>query len=253
MTALSAQRATRLRLYNAVMGGAHLAQAALVLILANDFSLPVVATFMTGPPGAADPEITHLFDLRVAWGVFAFLMISAVAHWTLVAPRVFDWYRGQLERERNYARWIEYAFSSSIMVVLIAMLTGIADVAALVAIFGVNASMILFGWLMEKYESPGRPNWLSYWFGVITGAVPWLVMVIYFWGPGIDVSPPTFVYAIFISLFIFFNSFAVNMVLQYRRVGPWRDYVFGESVYVLLSLTAKSALAWQVFGSTLAG
>ena len=41
------------------------------------------------------------------------------------------------------------------------------------------------------------------------------------------------------------------MVLQYKRVGPWRDYLFGEAVYVLLSLTAKSALAWQIFASTL--
>ncbi len=43
------------------------------------------------------------------------------------------------------------------------------------------------------------------------------------------------------------------MFLQYRRTGPWRDYLFGEAVYVLLSLTAKSALAWQIFASTLVG
>ncbi|MBU1493786.1 MAG: hypothetical protein KJ956_07445, partial [Actinobacteria bacterium] len=36
------------------------------------------------------------------------------------------------------------------------------------------------------------------------------------------------------------------------RVGKWKDYLYGEYVYVLLSLTAKSLLAWQVFGSTLA-
>jgi hypothetical protein len=41
------------------------------------------------------------------------------------------------------------------------------------------------------------------------------------------------------------------MVLQYRQVGPWRPYPFGEYVYVLLSLVAKSALAWQVFAGTL--
>jgi hypothetical protein len=59
------------------------------------------------------------------------------------------------------------------------------------------------------------------------------------------------VYAIFVSLFVFFNSFALNQVLQYRQVGPWRDYLFGEYVYVALSLVAKSALAWQVFANTL--
>jgi len=46
--------------------------------------------------------------------------------------------------------------------------------------------------------------------------------------------------------------FALNQWLQYRRVGRWGDYLFGEYVYVALSLVAKSALAWQVFGGTLA-
>ncbi|NNJ47353.1 MAG: heliorhodopsin HeR, partial [Acidimicrobiia bacterium] len=164
----------------------------------------------------------------------------------------YPWYRRNLERNRNYARWIEYSISSSVMVVLIAMLTGISDVAALGGIFGVNAAMILFGLLVEHYESPGRPNWMSYWFGVLAGAVPWIVIGIYIFSPGSESSPPTFVYAIFISLFIFFNSFAINMVLQYRKVGRWADYLFGEKVYIVLSLTAKSLLAWQVFGGTLA-
>ena len=56
---------------------------------------------------------------------------------------------------------------------------------------------------------------------------------------------------IFASLFVFFNVFALNMLLQYRRVGRWREYLYGERVYMLLSLTAKSALAWQVFAGTL--
>ena len=41
------------------------------------------------------------------------------------------------------------------------------------------------------------------------------------------------------------------MFLQYKRIGPWRDYLYGERGYIMLSLTAKSALAWQVFAGTL--
>jgi hypothetical protein len=244
-------RLKRLRWYNVVMGLVHAAQGVIILVLANDFSLPVVGTFMDGPPGSEPPPPTNLFDFRVAWGVAAFVFISALAHWLLCSPGIYQWYRRNLLRERNYARWIEYSLSSSIMVVLIAMLTGVSDVAALVALFGVNASMILFGLLMEHYEKPGRPDWLTFIFGCLAGAVPWIAIGIYLWSPGIAAEPPGFVYAIFVSLFLFFNSFAVNMLLQYKRVGPWRNYLFGEAVYVLLSLTAKSALAWQVFASTL--
>jgi hypothetical protein len=63
---------------------------------------------------------------------------------------------------------------------------------------------------------------------------------------------PGFVYGIFVSLFIFFNMFAINQWLQYKRIGRWADYLFGERVYLILSLTAKSALAWQMYGNTLA-
>src|SRR5680860_1228778 len=112
----------------------------------------------------------------------------------------------------------------------------------------------LFGLLMEKYESPGRPSWLSFWFGSFAGIVPWLAVLVYVWTPGLDgPTPPTFVYAIIVSLFVFFNIFAVNMVLQYKKVGPWRDYLFGEKAYIVLSLTAKALLAWQVFSATLVG
>ncbi len=246
------RKASRLRLYNLVMGAVHAAQGVLILALANDFALPVTATFMQGPPGDAPPELRDLFDLRIAWGVAAFVFISAVAHWIIASPGVFGWYTRNLERTRNYARWVEYLASSSIMIVLIAMLTGISDVAALLALFGVNASMILFGLLMEHYEEPGHPNWTAFWFGCLAGAVPWIAIGVYFVSPGFDASPPGFVVGIFVSLFIFFNCFALNMWLQYRKVGPWRNYLFGESAYILLSLTAKSALAWQVFASTLA-
>jgi hypothetical protein len=240
------QRLNRLRIWNLVVGLILAAQAAMMAVLTNDFSLPVTGGFITGPPGTA-PEIHHLFNIATGWGVFAFLAISAVALLLIASPWVFPWYKRNLLQNRNYARWIEYFFSSSIMIVLIAQITGISDIAALIAIFGINGGMILFGALQEKYENPGKPSWLPFWFGSFAGAIPWIAIAIYVWAPGLDLSPPGFVYGIIASLFVFFNCFAINMVLQYKQVGPWRDYLFGEKVYILLSLTAKALLAWQVF------
>ena len=244
-----AQDPGRLRLYNVLMALLHAVQGGVVLALSNDFVLPVTASFMEGPPGTVGAT-KELLALPLGPAVAAFLFMSAAAH-LIVAGPAWRWYAGQLARNRSYARWIEYSFSSSLMIVLIAMITGIADVAALLALFGVNASMILFGLLQEHYEEPGRPGWLPFTFGCIAGAVPWIAIGLYLWAPGSSAEPPTFVYVIFVSLFLFFNSFAINMILQYRRVGPWRNYLFGEYIYVALSLIAKSALAWQVFANTL--
>jgi hypothetical protein len=231
----------------------HAGQGLLLLALSNDFSLPVHATFLSGPPGESPPGLDHLFDVPIGPLVAAFVFISAIAHLLLVTPAGFRWYTANLARKRNDARWIEYSLSASLMIVLIAMLTGIGDVSALVALFGVNAAMIFFGLMQEHYSEPGSGRLLPFWLGCIVGAVPWIAITIYILTPGSATDPPVFVYGIFVSLFAFFNVFALNMWLQYRRVGPWRDYVFGETVYIILSLTAKSALAWQVFFPTLRG
>lgn len=248
-TPVTEAQASRLRRYNALMGLLHAGQGVAILLLANDFVLPVTSTFMEGPPGT-EVALRHQFDIRIALGVAAFVFISAAAHWLLAGP-FFGWYTANLREQRNYARWVEYSVSASVMIVLIAMLTGISEIVALIGLFAANAAMILFGLAMEHYEQPGRPNWLLFWFGCLFGAVPWLAIGIYVWSPGLAAEPPGFVYGIFVSLFIFFNCFALNMWLQYRRIGPWRNYLFGESAYIFLSLTAKSALAWQVFASTL--
>ncbi len=240
----------QLRLWNIVVGLILAAQAVSMALLTNSFSLPVTATFMQGPPGSAS-TLHHLFDIQTGWGVFAFMAISALALLTIASPWVFPWYKRNLLQNKNYGRWIEYFFSSSIMIVLIAQITGISDIAALLAIFGINACMILFGALQEKYERPGKPSWLPFWMGSFAGIIPWIAIAVYVAAPGINVSPPGFVYGIIVSLFVFFNCFAINMVLQYKQVGPWRDYLFGEKAYIVLSLTAKALLAWQVFANVL--
>jgi hypothetical protein len=185
--------------------------------------------------------------------VAAFLFLSAIAHFGVSLPGTFPWYARNLETGINHARWMEYSLSASLMIVVIAMPVGIVDIASLILIFSLNATMILFGWLMELHnQKTEKTNWPPHWFGVFAGAVPWVAIAVYLIGSGNEAGgPPGFVYAIFFTIFLFFNTFAVNMVLQYGKVGRWRDYLYGERAYIMLSLVAKSALAWQVFGGTL--
>jgi hypothetical protein len=242
-------RFSSLRRYNLVAAAFHAVQAGLVLALSNDFTLPVTGTYLQGPPGTTPGDAVTLLDSPIGPAVAGFLALSAVFHALVASPLFFRRYIEGLGHRRNYFRWVEYAVSSSMMIVLIAQITGISDVAALLSIFGVNASMILFGWLQEKYHQPGDGGWLPFVFGCIAGIVPWVAVVVYVVAPGSTsgAEPPGFVYGIIVSLFVFFNVFAVNQWLQYRQIGRWRDYLVGERAYITLSLVAKSALAWQVF------
>ncbi|CAB4654942.1 unannotated protein [freshwater metagenome] len=245
--------AQSLRKTNVLAGILHLGQMIAVLALSNDFALPITATYMSGPPGSSFAPPVVLFSTPVGLTVAIFLGLSALAHFIVASPQFFGRYSAGIAAQRNYFRWVEYEISSSVMIVLIAQVTGVADISAIISIFGVNASMILFGWLQEKYENPGSGGWLPFIFGCITGLVPWLVLLFYVFSIGgvSDTSAPAFVYGIVFTIFVFFNSFALVQWLQYKKVGKWSDYIRGERTYITLSLIAKSALAWQIFANTL--
>jgi hypothetical protein len=252
------QQVDRLRVYNIVAGSLHLIQAvafAIILtMLSTQVLFPVTADYLAGPPGAPiPPERVQIFEVNIGIGVVVFLALSAFFHFLISSPWFFGRYKNGLLQSRNYFRWTEYSLSSSIMIWLILAINGVTDFAALVSIFSVNAAMILFGALQEKYEKPGSGGLLPFIFGSMVGVVPWLVVLVYFLRPGSsnEVAPPGFVIGIVVSLFLFFNTFAINQWLQYKQVGKWKSYIQGERTYITLSLVAKTALAWQVFSGSI--
>ncbi|MFH1170954.1 MAG: heliorhodopsin HeR [bacterium] len=244
-----------LRRFNIVMAGVHAAQGVIVLALSTDFQLPVTTAFVQYDRVLQQlaPVLHTAFFVKLGPLVALFFFLSAIAHLVVSLPRGFSWYARHLKRGMNPMRWIEYSVSSSVMIVLIAMLVGIYDGVSLLLIFFLNAMMILFGWMMELHNQTTKTtNWTSYWFGVLAGAIPWIAIAVYLFGSGGETGrAPTFVYWIFLSIFLFFNAFAVNMVLQYKKIGRWKDYLYGERAYIILSLVAKSLLAWQVWAGTL--
>jgi hypothetical protein len=249
------QKIAKLRRLNVWAGFLHLASLVAIIVLANDASLPVRATYLTEAPGTGNfSEPVDLFSLNIGYSVAVFMGLSAFFHFLVASPIGFPRYVDGLKKHINVFRWVEYSLSSSVMIVLILMLNGVADYIALMAIFGVNASMILFGWLQERYTTPGNGDLLPFWFGCIAGAVPWVAIAINTLSPKgpADTTVPGFVYGIVVSLFVFFNCFAIVQWLQYRAKGKWADYLRGERAYIVLSFIAKSLLAWQVFSGALA-
>jgi hypothetical protein len=248
-------RDSRLRLWNAVMAVLHFLQGIAMVLLAGSVLWPVTRTRYEYDPAseAIAPETVSFLDLNLPLLVAGFLFVSAFAHAVIATVR-YDEYVAYLDRGMNPYRWYEYAVSASLMIVVIAMLAGVWDLGTLVALFGLVAVMNLAGLLMEqRNESTEDTDWTPYWVGVVAGAVPWIVIAISFVGSvtASDGEFPEFVIYIYVSIFVFFNCFALNMVLQYLEVSRWEDYLFGEKVYILLSLVAKSALAWQVYFGTL--
>jgi len=245
-----------LRRFNAVMGVLHLMQGVLMILLSNDTAYRITTAYLKFDPDTRtlNSNFRQAGELRFGPAVAIFLLLSAIAHFSL-STFGYQWYVRHLKKGMNPARFFEYALSSSWMIVLIAMLVGMYDLPSLVLIFTLNAMMNLFGHMMELHnQTTERTDWTAFIYGCIAGIVPWVALMMYFFGSlaSANTEPPGFVYAIIASIFVFFNIFAVNMFLQYKKIGPWKDYLFGERMFIVLSLVAKTLLAWQIFAGTLA-
>lgn len=246
-----------LKKLNLYMAMAHGVQALILLLISSDFSRTITTSYLKFDEASQGLVSTSrdLFEFKFVLGVAGFSLLSMLFH-LLIATIWHKKYLSNLKKGLNKYRWIEYSLSASLMIFLIGILSGIYDFSTLILMFGATAIMNLLGLVMEVHnQTTKKTNWLSYWIGVLAGILPWLVIAIYFWGsataPDVSSGPPNFVYFIWGSIFIFFNSFAINMVLQYKKIGKWSNYLYGEKVYIWLSLGAKSALVWQIYAGTL--
>ena len=243
-----------LRRGNAFLAFVHAAQAVVILALSTDFSLPVTGAFMEGQPGSGLPKQDLLFDLRIGPLVAAFLLLAALDHALVALPPCRARYERGLAAGINPFRWLEYSLSASLMVVLIAQITGVSDVgrarrhlrrqrgddllragdgAAQPARPARTTLDALPARLRRRRRAVDRDRRADRRLG---GA----------WTRTADVR-------------LRHRRFALRAVqqlrrqqaLQYKRVGRWRDYRYGERSYLWLSLVAKSLLAWQVFANVL--
>lgn len=252
----------KLRRFNLIMGTFHLIQGIAMVFLAYfvidkiaTFQPTIVQNYLTFVPGEG-LVLTgrELFILPFGMLVASFLFLSAFAHYFISVPnKIYSIYVGDLKKGINKFRWYEYALSSSIMIVLVAVLFGVVDIASLILIFVINALMNIFGLIMEQVNSgfeKGKVKWAPFVWGAIAGITPWIVVGLYIFGSGEVADAPWFAWAILFAYFFAFNAFPFNMIAQYTKIGKWKDYLYGERTYIVLSLVAKSILAWLVlFGA----
>ena len=249
-TGVTPEKLSNLRKWNIGLTVLHLGQAMAMLALTNEFAIRVISAFPDGPPGAPGLVTETLFEVRIGWAIAIFLGLAGLDH-LLTSTFARKTYEQDLKGGINRFRWAEYSISATIMLIIISMYWGILSINALIAIAGANVAMILFGWLQERMNPPGRTSttMLPFWFGTLVGITPWLAMSVnlFYYGE----QAPSAIFVILIVQGIFFFCFGLNQWLQYRAVGRWSNYVFGEKTYLVLSLAAKSLLAWQIFAVSL--
>lgn len=245
----------QLQTFNRFAGFIHLVQAiALFLIMNGETKIPVITRFFTQTAEDIQPVSETLFEFPVAVIGPIFLLLSAIGHLLISSPFYIRRYEQNIENGINPVRWWEYAVSSSLMLVVLMMLGGLIELSTIVFLFTLNFVMNLMGLMMEKHNQlTQKTSWLPFNIGVIAGIVPWIIGGLYFWVSTNNIADaiPAYAQFGFLLTFLFFNSFAINMWLQYKKIGKWKNYAYGEKVYIVLSLASKSALGWIIVLGTL--
>jgi uncharacterized membrane protein len=170
-----------LKRFNFGAGVLHLIQGIIMLSLGgllkwerSIYTFYLKLNITTGPPlkieALPDPQI--LFTASYLGVIVAsFPLISAFAHFMIAYPKNKS-YVENLKKGMNPYRWYEYAFSASIMIVLIASFVGVWDFWSLVMIFVLNAMMIMFGYLMEMInQRTEKTSWSPFALGCISGGI----------------------------------------------------------------------------------
>lgn len=235
-------------------------QGIIILVLSTNRSYPLTTNFLgvdTLQSQAQNRVVLatgsqHLLDVNVAYMIAAFFFIAAVTH-GLVVTALRVQYERDIRKGLNRIRWIEYAICAGVMIALIGMLVGVEDIATIILLFGTTAVMSLLGIVMEVQNQGSRKvSWISFIVGCIVGALPWIVLAIYLISGGIfGAAAPGFVYWVFGTMLVLFAAFPVNTYLMFHKTGSWKDYVFGEKMFMILSFVTKTALAWIVFAGSL--
>ena len=245
----------QLQTFNRIAGLTHLIQGVtLLLILNTATTIPVITRFFDETADGVRPVSETLFEFPIALIGPIFLLLSAAAHLLISSPAYVVRYEQNIQKGINPVRWWEYAISSSLMLVVLLMLGGLIELSTVVFIFTLNFIMNLMGLVMEKYNQlTDTTSWLPFNIGVLAGLVPWIMGGLYFWVSTNNIADSIPVYAQFgfLLTFLFFNSFAINMWLQYKKIGKWKAYAYGEKAYIVLSLVSKSALGWIIVLGTM--
>ncbi|HSW79201.1 MAG TPA: heliorhodopsin HeR [Candidatus Saccharimonadales bacterium] len=187
-----------------------------------------------------------IFNLNLAYVIAASLLLAAIAY-ALLASRLLAFYQREIKNSINSVRWILYAVSTSIMVTAVALVSGVQDIASLYVILSSTALMFVLAMFAERHDQGGRTKWVLFWLSVVSGIIPWTIIKLNIIGGTIYGSVPAFVYWISIVALVLFALVPLNLFLQLRKSGNWKNYLYADRMYVIASLVMYTVTAWLIY------
>jgi Heliorhodopsin len=184
----------------------------------------------------------------VTWLTGIVVLTAGINHLLAILPYFREKYEYHIERHQSPQRWIEYSISCPLMRVIIAQVAGVTDIYTLVLSFFLGQACIIFGLLHERLNAKNRADgyvqdYSAFWASCLSHMASWGVVFAYF-VEGMAEVDNNLALGLVLTLFILELTFPLVFVLQWRKIGPFQDFLVGEFTFCLLSFTAKTFLAW---------
>ena len=271
--------------YAAISG--HLAFALYIFIQEKDWKAPFAVEWKDWVP--ADPTLQcfdtnidgtknmctmvdrteTLFNASIKWesgwfhllsAIFELIAIGGIPFFYLIGiPFLYsknrrDQYFRDAAVGKNTLRWVEYAFSASLMILIIAQVNGITSAWTQLLLFFGTATIMVTGLIGENERinntTETNQKWTIHLLGWGLHVAIWTVII---WNFALTMTrqtsdssdpPPAIIWMIGV-IFLFFTSFGFVQLAQTRDKIK-NKYKF-ELWYVVLSLLSKTALGFFLF------
>ncbi len=241
-------------------------QGLVIVVIGGKIAAPVVMPYPSVDTLASEANghtvvsaaFRHLFDLDFGWLVVAVLLVFAAVRFGLamfMRPRE----ENAVEWDRTVAimRWAGFGIGGGLVVVTIAMLSGIFELTSLVLLFAsvlVGSVLALIAEIMIDRNN-GKKTRLSHLVcaGAVTGVLlPWLVFITSLLGALIwHGHVAGYMYSVYACMALLFVAVILAQHFRIVRQGRWADVMYSERGFMVLEFLTASLLAWQVYAGVL--
>jgi len=180
-------------------------------------------------------------ETDIAMLIASFYLITGVFH-LLYALNPCDVYLSGIRKANQSLRWIEYSLTATIMLIILAILSGVKDIQTVMLLAVTSIGMIATGQWFET--SMGKARWVP----IVVGFILLAGILVTIWNAFQDrikdandanLNPPAWLWGAVVLTFIFYGIFGLVPIAQMCKNMDYRQV---EKIYLFLSLFSKAQL-----------
>jgi hypothetical protein len=242
---------------NLMAGIMQLVQGLIILALGANRVFPVQISYPTPDPIASELQGTQvwsmatrtLFEVNMLYLLAALCLIAAVIH--ILAATIYRQQQdADIKKRLNKLRWIGSGFVFGALLTITGVLAGIEDEGLLGSMLVLGVLSGLLGLAVEyAVTAKNRAlNGLLHTAMTILVLVPLALIAKHLWAAEVyGGSLPAAVYGVQATMVVALIGNGLIGHLQRGRKGQWKDYLFGEKLYLVWSFVTITAVVWQIF------